>query len=214
VPPQLSFPSLVENRFFTSEDYSFIAVNKKSTATGIFQLLKRTAKGLGLSIDENQQIGVQPNSYDERLYFYPASCAVAQMMNKYVHLFIRDRTLALLAYRLGEGRTASILECSKNSDGKSVCGNKTCTEKSCSDYIAKIKNSDINYAFLAKYKVLPENISIWMNEILAAHLISLNLKSNGIKIDKNKIGPKEQLLWPPDKRINDSRCRQILKGIE
>jgi hypothetical protein len=168
----------------------------------------------GLMVDRNQKIGEVPSLKDERLYFYPASCSVANMMHNYANNFQSDATLAFSAYRFGESKAASILECSRTSENKTQCDRRHCTLKTCSEYLKKIKNSNMKYTQIAKYNILPIEISNWINQILAAYFISQDLKGHGFEINKFKPSPEEKVLVPQNGFISHLKCRQIVTGFE
>lgn len=104
VPPQYAYVTLIESRYFYGGNYK-IEVAPTTTATGPFQFVIATARGLGMRVDGRQNKGAMPSKSDERRYFAPSACAAAKYFrNNIKNYFSKDATLAITAYYQGEGK--------------------------------------------------------------------------------------------------------------
>lgn len=114
VPPQYAYVSLIESAYFYGGNYQIQVAKVKnsegqyiSSATGPFQIIYDTARGLGMRVLKNA-LGALPGPSDERRYFAPSACGAAKYFRNNARIFSKDATLAILAYNQGEGRAAQL----------------------------------------------------------------------------------------------------------
>lgn len=104
VLPTLAYVTILESTFLRDGKFT-IQLNEtgESTAYGPFQLLRGTAKVLGLRTDTSQGKGAKPASWDERNWFVPSLCGAAKHFKESLeHFGHADTTWAILAYHAGD----------------------------------------------------------------------------------------------------------------
>lgn len=188
LPSAMAYLTVNESNFFIDGGYP-VQSNTESTAFGAFQFLKGTAGNptVNMRVDMNQNKGQTPPTWDERHYFAPSACGAAAYFSYLTNMFKEgDRTLALLAYGIGEGAAAAAIECHE--------GNSSATQSQCESSLYRFKGSDYNrfirnlsqydYSFteVSRRNFVPETFVRWVRKWLAYYSVGKNLSAYGISI--------------------------------
>lgn len=120
VLPTLAYVTILESTFLRSGKFEIQLTSAgHGTAYGPFQLLKKTASGLGLLTDMSQRLGHKPASWDERNWFVPSLCGAAKHFKKSLNYYGHaDTTWAILAYHAGDYGATKEIAASLNVNAK------------------------------------------------------------------------------------------------
>lgn len=222
LPSSIAYLTINESNFFIEGDYP-VQSNSESTAFGPFQFLKGTAGTpvVNMKVDMSQSKGQTPPSWDERHYFAPSACGAAAYFHYLTKLFEDgDQTLALLAYGIGEGAAAAVIECHEGSSS----ANQAQCEKSLyrfkgSDYdkfIRNLNSYDYSFTEVSRRNFVPETFVRWVRKWLAYYAIGQNLGAHGMSIpsDANQQMPAGKVF--PSGGVNSIKsptCKQALANF-
>lgn len=206
VAPQAALATLiVESDFFRRNNFPVQAQkDAKSSAVGPSQLLYKTALGLNMRVSPNAA-GTLPPVWDERRYFLPSLCGQAKHYQRSLKPFARhDRTLALLAYYLGDEGTANVM-----------AGSVPTQKKSNLDTWEIIKRFKFTYRNLEHQRMVPSDGREHVQKALALYFITGNPDAHRFAIPTGEVGPglPEGKLYPP-RPINDPECLEAIKPLQ
>ncbi len=228
-----AYLTINESNYFQNGNYP-IDLAPTSTAVGPFQFLKGTALSYNLLTDQNQKKGQRPAAWDERNYYATSACGAAQYFDYLTKLFIaKDATLALMAYRAGEGTVAGAVHCNQPTTQQTREEQKRCNSSTgrgsfgfdksqMTGFIEQLSTYNYSFQDIARRRFLKEDYTRWVQKWLAYVEIGKNpakyrlqnlpkvetsFNSGTLQIQlKDTAFPQAGLA-----RIRDSDCRQIVE---
>lgn len=179
VPPQYAYVALIESSYFYGGKYK-IEVAPTTTASGPFQFVIDTARGLGMRVDRSQRKGTLPSQSDERRYFAPSACAAAKYFRNNAKMFRGDATLSITGYYRGENRINTLA-----------------------------KRYGYSFAELARHNVEKVAIE-YTNKKLAAYFMAGKYEGSSLDVDSQSPKQLPGKTVFPSQGIKDNTCKNAI----
>jgi hypothetical protein len=223
VSPAYAYVTVIESPYFTGGEYKIRRpVNRKtgqllSSALGPFQLLEKTALAQGMRItalwknDHNHA----DDDQDERNYFVTSACGAASYMTKLVDLFSSsDTTLAILAYKEGEGGAAAAMYCTRTRNQSCIDRiNHGMSGKEYGRYMSYAKKYNYTYAEMDRASMsIPPRMRDYVRNKLAAYFIAGDMRRYGFTTYTRSAPSRHKTVKPPYE-IQDARCRNVARSL-
>ncbi len=209
VSPAFAYLTVIESAYFTGGNYK-VQGNSQSSALGPFQLLFKTAQGLGMMVG---------GEHDERRYFVPSACGAARYVAKLADIFDdSDATVLILAYFQGDGGAAAAIYCSfdPNAGNRQACAqriNKGYTGKDYKRFLKLAKNYDYSYAEMDLKAAIPKEMREYVNKKLAVYFISNDMTKYNFSTAGAPTALPENDSVMPKRALKDRLCQSAVAGV-
>lgn len=223
VSPAYAYVTVIESAYFTGGEYKVERPRNRKTgrllssALGPFQLLEGTARGQGLRVTalwkDDRNHG--DDDQDERGYFATSACGAANYMAKLVNLFSNsDTTLAILAYKEGEGGAAAAAYCTKTKNQSCINRiNNGMSGAEYSRYMNYAKRYNYTYKEMDRASMaIPRRMRDYVRNKLAVYFIASDMRRYGFTQYTRSALPKHKTVKPPYP-IQDPTCRSAVSSL-